>query len=104
MEEKLSENELRVKLRELEEESRLSRSGLYVGGISAMCAMFAVLASFSIDAKMAVVSGNHLVMIVGIVAGAIIVYFSFVFRRAARVRMEISKTKTALEMGSGEKV
>ena len=43
-------------------------------------------------------------MIVGIVAAAIVIYFSFIFRRIARVRLELSNTKTLLEIGSKEKV
>lgn len=46
---------------------------------------------------------KHFVMIVGIVTVTIIVFFSFVFRRVAKVRMEITKTKVQLEMGCGEK-
>ena len=97
---KLSKNELNMKLSELEEEYRFARSGLFVGGITSICAIVTVL--FSFFAKIDVLEGNHIVMIVGIVAAAIIIYFSFVFRRTAKVRMEISKTKAALEMGSYE--
>ncbi len=44
--EKFSKNELKVRLRELEEEYRLARSGLFVGGITSMGAILAVLVSF----------------------------------------------------------
>jgi len=93
--------ELQIKLKQLEEEYRLARSGLKIGSITALVAIVAVIFSFSpLTGKGGVLTGVHYVLIALIVAGGIIVYFSFVFRRVAKVRMEISKTKTLIEMGS----
>lgn len=96
--------ELEIKLRHLEEEYALSRAGLRGGLITSTIAIVGVIASFVVpSAKMDILSGNNLVAIVGIVAAAIIIYFSFVYRRLAAVKLEISKTRIALEMGSSGK-
>ena len=95
--------ELEFKLRRLEEEYSLAKTGLKGGLLSATFAIFAVVASLVLPtAKMQILSGNNIVAIVGIVAAAIIIYFSFVYKRIAAVKLKISKTKIALDMGSGE--
>jgi hypothetical protein len=48
--------------------------------------------------------GIHVVMLVLTVAAALIMFSSFVFGRAARIKAEISKTKKQLEMVAGDKV
>ena len=100
-ENKISKNELKIRLKELEEEYRLARNGLIGGFIIILFSIVAVSGTIfvtSIEFK-----GQHVVMIVGILAAAIIVYFSFVFRRVAKIRLEISRTKAQLDMASGEK-
>jgi hypothetical protein len=98
------QKELEIQLRHLEEEYSLAKSGLRGGLITSTIAILGVIFSFSTaSAKMQILSGNNLVAIVGIVAAAIVIYFSFVFRRLAAVKLEISKTKIALEMGSSGK-
>jgi hypothetical protein len=49
-------------------------------------------------------TGNQLVYIVGILATAIIVYFAFVFGRAAKIKAQINKEKTELHMELGKSV
>ncbi|HLF82604.1 MAG TPA: hypothetical protein VI837_00350 [Blastocatellia bacterium] len=51
-----------------------------------------------------VLSGTHIVIIFGILAASVVIYFSFVFGRAARLRAEITKTKKLIEVVSGDKV
>ena len=43
-------------------------------------------------------------IIIGILAAAIVMYFAFVFRRAARIKAEISATKKAIEIEAGNSV
>lgn len=96
--------ELEIKLKHLEEEYGLAKSGLRGGLITSTIAIVGVIASFVVpSAKMQILSGNNIVAIVGIVAAAIVIYFSFVYRRLAAVKFEISKTKIALEMGASGK-
>jgi hypothetical protein len=49
-------------------------------------------------------SGNQLVMIFGILAVAIIIYFAFVFGRAARIKAQITREKHELQVEAGKKV
>ena len=96
--------ELEIKLRHLEEEYKLAKSGLKGGLLTSAFAIVAVVGSLVLPtAKMQILSGNNVVAIVGIVAAAIVIYFSFIYRRIAAVKFEISKTKIALEMGSSGK-
>ena len=96
--------ELELKLRHLEEEYKFSKSGLRGGLITSSLAIVGVISTFfAAEFKMGLLTGNHIVAIVGIVACAIIIYFSFVYKRLASVKLEISKTKIALEMGSSGK-
>jgi hypothetical protein len=50
------------------------------------------------------IDGTHLVLISFILVGSLIIYFSFVFGRAAKVRAQIGKTKKLIEMSSGDRV
>jgi len=49
-------------------------------------------------------SGDNLVFIFGMMIAALVIYFSFVFGRAAKIRMEVSKTKKLIELASAENV
>src|SRR6185369_5156411 len=107
----LSKRELEIRVRELENEYAytLSLAGLGKGMITTIMAMVSGLLTL-IAALIAFLwsgpgflSGTHLVIIFGILAAAIIIYFSFVFGRAAKIRAEISETKKLIEVSSGDK-
>ena len=102
--------ELEAHLYALEREYDLAHDGLIKGKIFSLSAIASVLATMVIGLVAFLkqgngfLNGNHIVAIVGILAFALIIYFAFVFGRAAKLRAEISKTKKQLEMVAGDKV
>lgn len=105
-----TKEELKIRLKELEKEYELANRGIELGRIktnmamiSGLVTLFVALAAFLV-AGSGFLSGNHLVIIFGMLIAALVIYYSFVFGRSAKVRMEISKTKKLLEISSGEKV
>jgi hypothetical protein len=107
----LSKRELETRVRELENEYAytLSLAGLGKGMITTMMVIVSGLLTL-IAALIAFLwsgpgflSGTHLVIIFGILAAAIVVYFSFVFGRVAKIRAEINETKKLIEVSSGDK-
>ena len=50
------------------------------------------------------INGNQLVLIFGILATAVIIYFAFVFGRAARIKAKIEKEKKELHIEVGRKI
>src|SRR5260370_17741421 len=79
------------KLRELEMEYELATNGLTKGLPTTLAAMLSGLMTLLAAGVVLVMtartllSGNQLVMIFGILAAAIIIYFPFVFGRATRI-------------------
>ena len=102
--------ELELRLEELKAEYDLARTGLMKGFLGTIGAMISGLGTLviSVVAFMKTgkdfLTGNHIVIIFGILAVTILIYFSFVFGRAAKIKTEITKTKKLLEMSSGDKV
>jgi len=98
-----SKNELQIKLTDLEEEYRLARFSLVVGGIRFFVVVLVVIFTLPwIFNEIQVTEGIHTVLLVGLGAAAIGAYLWFVFRSVAKVRLEISKTKAQLGMERGE--
>jgi hypothetical protein len=99
---------LHLKLKRLEEEYRLAHFGLAKGMLSVVVAMGCFLTTFAMEIFGKWLSGDnilggvHLVVIAVVLAFAIIIYFSFVFGRRSRLSAEITKTKSKIEMVSGE--
>lgn len=98
------------KLRELEMEYELATRGLTKGLPATFAAMLSGLMSLLATAVVLVMTGktlltgNQLVIIFGILATAIIIYFAFVFGRAARIKAQINKEKKELEVEVGRRV
>jgi len=93
---------------ELELEHKLAYNGLIKGMKAASAAMlsgfFTLMASgvVLIVSNKELLTGIQLVLIFAILATAIIIYFAFVFGRAAKIKVEISKEKKKLEVDSGK--
>ncbi|MCP4454598.1 MAG: DUF2207 domain-containing protein [Planctomycetes bacterium] len=104
-----NDDELRLKLRELEEEYRLARYGLSKGLVSVLSVMicFVVTMGMTIFGKWlsgdGILSGTHLVIIAVVLAFSVVIYFAFVFGRRSRLKAEISKTKAKIDMVAGDK-
>jgi hypothetical protein len=81
------------------------KSGMATASAALVMLVITVAATFAFLNKGAgFIDGTHLVLIAFILVGGLIIYFSFVFGRAAKVRAEISKTKKLIEMSSGDRV
>jgi DNA-binding Lrp family transcriptional regulator len=106
----LSATELKARLKELEREYELAREGLRSGFYKTAMAMVSGLVSLGVAAFVFVsrgpgfIDGWQLIVIFGIMAVALVIYYSFVFGRSAKLRAEISKTKKLIEVSSGENV
>ncbi len=98
------------RLRELEMEYELATQGLIKGLPASIAAMLSgsltILAAavVLIMTGVELLSGSQLVVIIGILATAIIVYFAFVFGRAAKIKARIDKEKKEFEVEAGKKV
>lgn len=106
----LTKRELELKLTELEKEYELARKGMFWGPIMAILSLIAGLMCLGgalyafLEKRPGFLSGTHLVIFYLIMAFALIIYFSFVFGRRAKLKAQITKTKKLLEMSSGERV
>ena len=105
-----TKDELKLQLKKLEKEYELANGGIAVGHIKTGMAMLsgiltlsAALAAFLIKGA-GFISGTHLVIIFGLLIGGLVIYYSFVFGRSAKIKIEITETKKALEIMSGENV
>jgi len=105
-----TKEELELRLKVLEKEYELSNRGMEVGHaktgmamLSGLITLGAALAAFLFKGE-GFISGTHLVIIFSLLIGGLVIYYSFVFGRSAKIRMEISETKKALEIMSGENV
>lgn len=97
------------RLRELELEYALATRGLNKGYPATFIAMLSTITVFLTSAALnaigkALLTGNQIVFIIGIVAGSIIIYFAFVFGRAAKIKAQITKEKQELQIEAGKKV
>ncbi|MCX5643536.1 MAG: hypothetical protein NTZ17_02450 [Phycisphaerae bacterium] len=107
---RMSKEELELHLKGLEREYELARLGMIKGqgatrmGVAgALVTTVLSFTAFFLTGK-SLLTGTHLVIIVLIIAASLVIFSSFVFGRAARIRAEISKTKKSLEIVSGDKV
>ncbi len=105
-----SKSEIEVRLEELEYEYSLAKTGLLKGGFATVLAFLAGIMSLGaalyafLKKGPGFISGNHLIVMFALMIGALIVYFSFVFGRAAKLKMDIRKQKKLLEISSGDNV
>jgi hypothetical protein len=94
-------------LAELEQQYELMRLGLTKGGFAMGAALVGGLATLGaalfayLKRGAGFLTGNQIVMLCGLLVAGLLIYFSFVFRRLLRLRMEISKTKAQFDMTSG---
>lgn len=108
-ESKLSKSELKLKLREFDHEYDLARAGLAKGmfatGGALLCGLSTLASALYafVTVGPGFLSGENLVLIFEMMIAALVIYFSFVFGRAAKIRMEISKKKL-IEISSAENV
>lgn len=93
--------DLTLNLKRLEKEYDLARRGLLVGSITGTIGILAALATL-LAGRDLFQSGWQVVVLVGIVAAGIIVYFSFVFGRLLKMKVEISRTRQKIEVESGK--
>ena len=111
---KSSNDELEARLEELEkleaEYWKLAMAGLgkglifSFGGFIMIIALVVIALLAIIRTGIALLTGNHLVAIIGILFAFLLLYFAFVFGRVAKIRAEISKTKKQIEVEAGESV
>jgi hypothetical protein len=98
------------RMKELELEYALARRGLGKGIGTTIAAilsgLFTLLASaiVLVFTDKTLLTGNQIVLTFGILAIAIVLYFAFIFGRAAKIKAEIRKEKIRIEIGAGEKV
>jgi len=101
---------LEERLRQLELEYELAREGLAKGRTATIAVILSGLATLIIAVVPLIwrgkefLSGTHIVIIFSVLAIAVVVYFSFVFGRTARIRAEISETRKMLDVASGKSV
>ncbi|MFC1971697.1 hypothetical protein ACFLV0_07260 [Chloroflexota bacterium] len=97
---KLKEQEL--KLKRLEKESRLAMRGLLLGKVSVTVIVVSLSLLIVVGGRL--LSGWQFIALIAVVATAIILYFSFVFGRAVKVKYEISRTKQKIDIESGKNI
>jgi hypothetical protein len=106
----MTEPELKARLEELRHDYDLSRTALIKGGYITYAAFASALATIGmglyafLQKGEGFLNGSHFIAIFLILAASLIIYFSFVFGRQAKLRAEISRTKKLLEVSSGESV
>ena len=105
-----SESELDLKLVELQHQYGIAKLGLLKGGFAAGGALISGLATLGaalfafLERGPGFLSGTQLVLLFGLMIAGLLVYFSFVFRRLLRLRLEINRTKAQLHVASSEDV
>jgi hypothetical protein len=96
-----------LKLAELERQYSLARLGLIKGGFAPGAALVGGLATLGaalfayVKRGPGFLTGNQLVILYGLLVAGLLIYFSFVFRRLLRLRVELTKTKAQIDMTSG---
>ena len=94
-------------LRQLESEYRLATRGLAPRAPRTYAAMIIGFLIFVVAALLLAASGKQLfpgwpfVWVFGIIAAAVLIYYSFVYRRACKLKAEIAKEKERLQFGYG---
>src|SRR5262249_22979455 len=94
-------------LRQLESEYRLATGGLamrapktYAGIIIGFLIFLVAVLLLASNGKQ-LFPGWPLVWVFGIIAAAVLIYYSFVYRRACKLNAEIAKEKKRLQLGYG---
>ncbi len=90
------EKELRLK--ELELEYELAKSGLKYGLIFFPIALVALIVGPLFKGKAGLISGDVIIWMVGFAVVGFVFYFSFVFRRITKIKANISEEKKQLEI------
>ena len=94
-------------LRRLESEYRVSTGGLAARAPKTYAAIIICFLIFVVAALLLAASGKQLfpgwplVWVFGIIAAAVLIYYSFVYRRACKIKAEIAKEKKRLQFGYG---
>ena len=92
-------------LRQLESEYQLATGGLAVRAPKTYAAMIIGFLIFLVGALLLAANGKQLfpgwplVWLFGIIAAAVIIYYSFLYRRACNLKAEIAKEKKRLQFG-----
>lgn len=100
---------IELKIRQLELEYDLANKGLAKGQTSTILVLLSGLTTLLASSVVLVLTsiplltGQQLVFIFGILSFSIIIYFAFVFGRAAKIRIEIENEKKKFEIEAGGK-
>ena len=92
-------------LRQLESEYQLATRGLAARAPRTYAAMIIGFLIFLVVALLLAANGKQLfpgwplVWVFGIIATAVLIYYSFVYRRACKLKAEIAKEKKRLQFG-----
>ena len=93
-------------LRQLESEYRLATRGLAARAPKTYAAMIIGFLIFLVVALLLAANGKQLfpgwplVWVFGVIATAVLIYYSFVYRRACKLKTKIAKEKKRLELAS----
>ena len=96
------------KLRQLELEYQSTTRGLATRAPKTYAAIIVGFSIFLVVALLLAANGKQLfpgwplVWVFGIIAAAVLIYYSFVYRRACKLKAEIAKEKKRLELAAGE--
>lgn len=94
-------------LRQLESEYQLATGGLAARAPKTYAALIIGFLIFLVGALLLAANGKQLfpgwplVWLFGIIAAAVLIYYSFVYRRACKLKAEIAKEKERLQFGYG---
>ena len=94
-------------LRQLESEYQLATRGLAARAPKTYAAMIIGFLIFLVTALLLAANGKQLfpgwplVWLFGIIAAAVLIYYSLVYRRACKLKAEIAKEKERLQFGYG---
>jgi hypothetical protein len=97
-------------LRQLESEYRLATRGLAARAPRTYAAMIIGFLIFLAAALLLAATGKQLfpgwplIWVFGIIATAVLIYYSFVYMRACKLKAEIAKEKKQLELATGKLV
>jgi hypothetical protein len=95
-------------LRQLESEYQLATGGLALRAPKTYAALIIGFLIFLVAALLLAANGKQLfpgwplVWLFGIIATAVLIYYSFVYRRACKLKAEIAKEKERLELAAGK--
>ena len=97
-------------LRQLETEYQLAARGLAARAPKTYATMIVGFSIFLVVALVLAANGKQLfpgwplVWVFGVIATAVLIYYSFVYRRACKIKTKIAKEKKRLELAAGKLV